>query len=168
MRKIRYAVAMSLDGYIAGPEGEADWLILDPEIDFRAIFFQFDTVLLGRRTYEAMGKAGKIAMPGMKSVVFSRTLLPSDHPDVTIASNLEELHSLRTSPGKDIWLLGGGSLFHSLLEADLVDTVEVSIIPLLLGSGVPFLPSPAKRTELRLYRHNIYKSGMVSLIYAVT
>ncbi len=58
MRRVRYVVAMSLDGYIAGPNGEADWIIMDPDIDFRALFEQFDTFLMGRRTFEGMGGAG--------------------------------------------------------------------------------------------------------------
>src|SRR5438874_2414645 len=80
MRRIRYQVATSLDGYIAGPKGEADWIIMDPDIDFRALFAQFDTLLVGRRTFEAMGgaKAKGGVMPGMKVLVFSRTLKQAD------------------------------------------------------------------------------------------
>jgi dihydrofolate reductase len=56
MRTIRYAVAMSVDGYMAGPNGEADWIGLDPEVDFAAVRAQFDTLLRGRRTYEVARK----------------------------------------------------------------------------------------------------------------
>lgn len=70
MRRIRYHVAMSLDGYIAGPKGEADWITPDPEVDFAALFNQFDTALLGRRTFEAMVDAGRATIPGMKLIVF--------------------------------------------------------------------------------------------------
>src|SRR6266404_5592578 len=114
MRQIRYAVATSLDGYIAGPKGEADWIIMDPDIDFRALFSQFDTVLIGRRTFEGMarGKKKPSAMPGMKTVVFSRTLRQQDCPKVTIiADHAEEtLAALRAESGKDTWLFGGGLL----------------------------------------------------------
>src|SRR5256885_9638527 len=107
MRRIRYAVAMSLDGYIAGPNGEADWIIMDPDIDFRALFAQFDTVLIGRRTFEGMarGKKKPGAMPGMKTLVFSRTLRQQDYPKVTIIAEDAEatLTALRAEPGKDIW-----------------------------------------------------------------
>src|SRR6267142_9464 len=85
MRRVRYQVAMSLDGYIAGPKGEADWIIMDPEIDFGALFAQFDTFLMGRRTFAAAGAAGGFATGGgARTFVFSRTLRPEDHPRVMI------------------------------------------------------------------------------------
>src|SRR5262249_7369730 len=170
MRRVRYQVATSLDGYIAGPKGEADWIIMDPEIDFRAHFAQFDTVLIGRRTFEGMarGKKKPGAMPGMKTLVFSRTLQQRDYPNVTmVAENGEETVSgLRTEAGKDIWLFGGGSLFRSLLDAGLVDAVEVAVMPVLLGGGVPLLP-PGRTARLNLAGHKVYpKTGIVSLEYA--
>src|SRR5262245_7171363 len=88
MRRVRYAGATSLDGYIAGPAGEADWIIMDPDIDFRALFAQFDTFLIGRRTFEVMTRGKKKAggTPGMKTFVFSRTLRQRDYPKVTIVA----------------------------------------------------------------------------------
>jgi len=168
MRRIRYKVAASLDGYIAGPNGEFDWIIMDPEIDFSEIFSQFDTFLMGRRTYE--GTQGGGGDPGMKVVVFSHTLQQADHPGVTIvADRVEEaVQELRNQPGKDIWLFGGGILFRSLLGLGLVDTVEVAVIPILLGGGIALLPAPAAQASLSLTGHRIYeKSGIVGLEYAV-
>jgi dihydrofolate reductase len=171
VRRIRYAVATSLDGYIAGPKGEADWIIMDPNIDFRALFDQFDTVLIGRRTFEGMarGKKKAGAVPGMKTFVFSRTLRQRDYPNVTIvAENAEEtLIALRAESGKDIWLFGGGLLLRSLLDVGLVDTVEVAVIPVLLGGGIPLLPPPAKQAKLKLTGHKVYKTGIILLEYAV-
>ena len=160
---------MSLDGYIAGPNGEADWIIMDPDIDFGAIFDRFDTFLMGRRTFEGMAGGG--AQSGVQTIVFSRTLREEDYPNVTIVSENPEqaLTDLRSKPGKDIWLFGGGSLFRSLLEARQVDAVEVTVIPVLLGEGIPLLPSNAssERFKLTLTNSRAFKTGLVSLEYAV-
>ena len=170
MKRIRYSVAMSLDGYIAGPKGESDWIVIDPEIDFHALFDAFDTVLLGRKTYEATRQPGSGGgMPGMQTYVFSRTLNPADCPGVIVSDDPKgTLTTLRARTGKDIWLFGGGSLFRSLLEMGLVHSVEVAVIPVLLGGGVQFLPEPATRAKLKLINHRVYeKTGTVSLEYAV-
>jgi len=166
--RIRYQVAMSLDGYIAGPLGEADWIIIDPDIDFDALFAQFDTFLMGRRTFAVAGAAGSAA-PGTKTFVFSRTLPPADHPEVTIILDVspETVAPIRAHATKDIWLFGGGTLFRSFLDAGLVDTVEVAVIPVLLGEGIPLLPHPAHQAKLALTGHRVYKTGIVLLEYAV-
>jgi dihydrofolate reductase len=168
LRRVRYRVATSLDGCIAGPKGEYDWIISDPELDCGALFGPFDTLLVGRGTFELMVKHGQATVPGMKIIVFSRTLQPRDNPDVTILADKERetVAALRAPAGKDIWLVGGGSLFRSFLEAGLVDTVEVALIPLLLGGGIPLLPPPAKHTGLKRMGHRMYGSGIVLLEYS--
>jgi len=168
MRRIRYRVAMSLDGYIAGPKGEFDWIVADPEMDFGALFQQFDTLLVGRGTFEFMVKHGQAAVPGMKIIVFSRTLQQRDYPDVRIVADKERdtVAALRAQPGKDLWLFGGGLLFRSFLDAGLVDTVEVAVVPVLLGGGIPLLPVRAERAKLKLTGHQVYGSGIVLLEYS--
>lgn len=176
MRRVRYSVAMSLDGYIAGPNGEADWIVMDPEIGegFADHWKQFDTLLIGRKTFATMVKPGKKggggSMPGYKTVVFSRTLKPGDYPSVTIVSDdvKTAVTKLKEADGKDIWLFGGGELFRSLLDLGLVDTVEIGVIPVLLGGGLPLLPPPAGRATLTLVKHRAFtKTGTLALEYAI-
>jgi dihydrofolate reductase len=113
MRKIRYSVVMSLDGYIAGPNGEADWIIANPEMDFGALFGQFDTLLIGRKTYEFMVKMGQSSVPGMKIFVFSRTMRAGDFPGVQlVAENAEKVvKALRGGKGKTSGFSGAGNCF---------------------------------------------------------
>jgi dihydrofolate reductase len=171
MRRVRYSVAMSLDGYIAGPQGESDWIVMDPDLDFNALFEAFDTVLLGRITYEVTTQSGGGgATPGMQTYVFSRTLRPEDCPGVILSDDPKAIiNDLKSKEGKDIWLFGGGSLFRSLLEFGLVDSVDVAIMPVLLGGGVSLLPPPAKLAKLKLANHQVYeKTGTVILEYEVS
>jgi dihydrofolate reductase len=169
MRKIRYAVAMSLDGYIADSKGGADWIVHEPEIDFAALLGQFDTLLIGRKTYETMVKAGRTSVPGMKIFVFSRTMRAKDFPGVAIIAKdaAKRAKSLRGEEGKDIWLFGGGELFRELLAEGLVDTVEVTVSPVLLGGGTRLLGGVAGSSKLRLEGNRIYGSGVISLTYEV-
>jgi dihydrofolate reductase len=167
MRRIRYSVAMSLDGCIAGPKGEFDWIKTDPDFDFSAAFKRFDTIVAGRRKFEPMAAAGRTSMPGMKTIVVSTTLRSQDYPDVVVVPGIEFLRDLKASAGKDIWLFGGGKLFCSLADAGLVDTVEVSVRPILLGSGVPVAPDLSNWINLLLVNHKVYSSGAVSLEHTV-
>jgi dihydrofolate reductase len=169
MRRLRYCVAASLDGFIAGPNGEYDWIVQDPSFDFAALWEQFDTLLMGRLTYEvAITRLTFLKSMGKKLVVASTTLDPAQHPGATlIAGNFaEEVAALKTQPGKDIWLMGGGSLFRGLLDAGLVDSVELSVIPVLLGSGVPLVPAGAL-CRLHLDESKALPTGIVTLKYSV-
>lgn len=171
MQKIRYNVAMSLDGYISGPNGEADWIVPDPEVDFVALWAQFDTGLMGRKTYDAAKlRLGEAAFQGMKVAVVSRTMTQSEYPKISVISEMtrERIGSLRDQATKDIWLFGGGELFRSLLEMGEVDMVEVSIMPILLGNGVKLLPSPAVQKTLKLANQKTYRSGIITLEYEVS
>ena len=168
-RRLRYQVAMSLDGFIADEKGGYDWIVMDPEIDFGALVAQFDTLIMGRGTYEVAGGGGP-GFKGMKSYVVSTTLDPAKHKKVTVVSKGVEafVADLKKQPGKDIWLFGGGVLFRSLLEAGLVDRVEVAVIPALLGAGIPLLPGLGGTQRLRLADVRRYeKTGTMLLNYEV-
>lgn len=169
MRLVRYGGAMSLDGYIATPSGAYDWIIQDPDMNFAAMMARFDTFLIGRKTFETMGRSLKLMPLNTTSIVFSRTLQPADYPNLTISDDpVRAVADLRQKAGKDIAVFGGGDLFRSLLESNLVDRVEVSLIPILLGAGIPFLPPPAPQTRLKLLQQRLYeKTGIMHLEYEV-
>jgi dihydrofolate reductase len=173
MRRLRYGVAMSLDGFIAGTNGEHDWIVHDRAIDFAAMFAQYDTLLMGRGTFDvAKTQRSLFSDLGQQWIVVSRTLKPAEHPGVTILSGgvVEAVAALKAQPGpppqKDIWLFGGGVLFRSLLDAGLVDTVEVGLMPVMLGSGIPLLPE-GRRRSLRLTESKTLPSGILMLTYSV-
>lgn len=169
MRRVRFSAAVSLDGFIAGPNGEADWIVPDPDMDFAALSAQFDTLLVGRRTFETMAGARRTTMPGMRTVVVSTTLRQADHPEVTIiGENVEEaVRNLRAKARQDVWLFGGAELFGRLLAVGLVDCVEVAVEPVLLGGGVSLLPTTRRRQALRLTGHTVSRAGVVRLEYEV-
>lgn len=173
MRLLRYSVAMSLDGFIAGPNGEYDWIVEDPDFDWNALWRQFDTLLMGRHTYEvALTRFESIEKMGKRVVVVSSTLDPLQHPGVTVVAQAvpAAVAALKAETGpssqKDIWLMGGGVLFRSMLDAGLVDGVEVAVMPVMLSVGVPLLPE-GERSRLRLIESDVRKSGIVWLKYSV-
>lgn len=167
MRKLRYGVASSLDGFIAGPNGENDWIVQDPAFDFAALWAQFDTLLMGRRTFEvAITRFPNLEAMGKQVVVVSTTL--KEYPGATILRGHipEAVAVLKAQSGKDIWLMGGGVLFRVLLDAGLVDTVELSVMPVMLGAGVPLLPE-GSRARLHLKECGRLPSGIVRLEYSI-
>ena len=169
MRKVRYSVAASLDGFIAGPGGEYDWIPEEPEIDFKAFLSQIDAIVMGRRTLETVqGGGGLASLPDVPLYVFSTTLEPSDVPGATVIGDEAPafVRDLKGQEGKDIWLFGGGALFGSLLEGGVVDLVEVAIVPVMLGEGIPLLPK-SRRTTLALERTEAFTSGIVLNRYRV-
>jgi dihydrofolate reductase len=169
MRRVRYGVGMSLDGFVADVDDGTEWMTGDPSYDSKPFFASIDSVLVGRRSYEVMLRHRVRSYPGLRTYVFSRTLQAADYPEVTMLADdgAAIVRELRRGSGKDIWLSGGGELFRSLLAADVVDTVEVGVSPILLGQGRPFLPSPGRTQKLQLTYERAFPSGLLVLYYDV-
>lgn len=171
MRTLRYSVASSLDGYIAGPAGEFDWIVVDPEIDFAALYASFGGLVMGRRSYEVYVATGGAVGSALPTWVYSRTLPEGERDGVTFARDaVSHVRALKAAgDGKPLWLWGGGDLFRQLAHAGLVDGVDVAIIPVLLGGGLPLLATPGPTLRLRLRSHRLYAaSGTLVVQYDVT
>lgn len=169
MRQLRYSVAASLDGYIAGPNGEYDWIVIDPEIDFTAMYDRYSGLVMGRRSYDVFAATGGAGgTEPLPTYVYSRTLPEGQRGGLTFARDAtSHVRALKEADGKPLWLWGGGELFRELANADLVDGIDIAIIPVVLGSGVPLSP-PVTRLSLSLRSHRVYTTtGTVSLEYDV-
>ena len=171
MRQLRYSVAASLDGFIAGPNGEYDWIPVDPDFDFTALHARYSGVVMGRKAYEiSESSGGGDFIPKLPVYVYSRTLPEGERNGLTfVRDGAAHVRQLKTSgPEKPLWLWGGGELFRQLAEEGLVDGVDVAIIPVLLGDGIRLLPSPGPRLPLELRTHRLYaQTGTLFVEYDV-
>lgn len=171
MRQLRYSVASSLDGYIAGPNGEFDWIVIDPDIDFAAMYAAFSSLVMGRKSYDVYVATGGSVGPPLPVYVYSRTLPEGESDGVTVVRDaVAHVGALKQSgDGKPIWLWGGGELFTGLARAGLVDGVDVAIVPVLLGAGLPLFPAgPGPHLSLQLRAHRLYaKTGTLFLEYDI-
>lgn len=171
MRRVRYNVAMSLDGYIADRDDGYGWIPNDETVDFEGLFARVDTILVGRRTYEIVCGQGPLPWkPGTRVYVVSRTLAPEAISGATVVTGdpVALAASLRSEDGDgEIWLFGGGQLFAALLAGGQVDAVEITIVPVLLGDGISVLAPAPGPTSLELTHSHVYPSGMVGLHYDV-
>lgn len=177
MRKVKYMVAASLDGYIASPDGSVDWLerakgnAKGEDYDMSQFFKSIDTMLVGRKTYEqalAMG-AGKPISPGMRNFIFSRTLPAGQRDGMEFVSDdpAKLIARLKQEPGKDIWFCGGGELARDVIKAKALDEIIVSILPILVGAGRLTFPPEFPETALNLIECKQYKGGVVGLTYRI-
>lgn len=168
MRKLIAGFAASLDGYIEGPNGEYDWILIDKEIDFAEEAKRFDTYFYGRRSYEAIQKMKMPVASTTAHYVFSTTLSNVAKPFSLIKGNIaEEVAELKEKEGKDIAVYGGASLLASLLSGGLVDELDVAVIPVLLGAGKPMVSMLPKHVPLVLQHTKTYQNGTVRLNYRI-
>jgi dihydrofolate reductase len=169
MRKIILGLAVSLDGYIEGPNGEIDWCFTDQDYGLSDFFKRIDTVFMGRKSYElvlTMGEAATAGFPKMKEYVFSKTLTRAKSDIIIVSGDLErEVEKIRNEKGKDIWLFGGAELISSFANADLIDEYWLSVHPVILGGGKPLFEHVKNRIALKLIDSKTYSSGLISLTY---
>lgn len=177
-RRIILDLAVTLDGFIEGVNGEVDWCIMDPDMGFTNFLNQIDTILYGRKSYELWGQF----TPGMEvsdtdkemwelvhskeKYVFSRTQTGTEHKAIFINVHIvEEVNKLKNKPGKDIWLYGGASLITTFINLRLVDEFRLSVHPVILGEGKPLFIDIKQRLNLKLVHTRSFSSGVVQLIY---
>lgn len=177
-RKVILDLAMTLDGFIEGKNGEVDWCIMDPEMGFSNFLNQIDTILYGRKSYEIWGQYSPAMddsdedqemwrlVHSKEKYVFSRSLIETNHKATVIREHIaEEVSKLKNEPGKDIWLYGGASLITTFLNLNLVDELRLSVHPLILGGGTPMFIDIKQRVNLKLAETKTFSSGVVQLIY---
>jgi dihydrofolate reductase len=169
MRKIILGVAVSLDSFIEGPNGEYDWCFTDQDYGMSDFFKRVDSLFMGRKSYELALSMGDAAMPGfpkLKEYVFSNTLKEAKKDVTIISGDIEsQIKKIKNEAGKDIWLFGGASLTSSLMNMGLVDELWLAVHPILLGSGKPLFSDIKQKTNLKLSESKTYDTGLVSLTY---
>lgn len=174
MRKLILGLAITLDGYIEGPNGEYDWCFADQDYGLKEFFERIDAIFIGRKSYEMMQQHSDsnngVAIPGMPALteyVFSETLTSVKEGAVLVSGDsIAEARRIKDQPGKDIWLFGGASLYNALMKEGLVDELWMSVHPILLGSGKPLFQQQ-DRLWLRLLESKTYETGLVSLRYRI-
>jgi dihydrofolate reductase len=169
MRKIILGLAVSLDSFIEGPNGEYDWCLTDQDYGMSEFFKRIDTVFMGRKSYEltqSMGEEAITGFPKLNSYVFSTTLKEVKDDIVIVNGDLKtEVIKIKRQPGKDIWLFGGASLLSSFLNESLIDEYWLSVHPIILGGGKPLFTDVKAKINLKLTESKTYSSGLVSLKY---
>ncbi|HEV8285953.1 MAG TPA: dihydrofolate reductase family protein [Chitinophagaceae bacterium] len=171
MRKVILAVAVSLDGFIEGPNGEYDWCFTDQDYGLSDFFKRVDTIFVGRKTYEmSLGmEAGATGFPKFKEYVFSTTLDKVKDGATLIKNNIQnEVEKIKKEKGKDIWPFGGAGLTTSLMNLGLVDELSLAVHPILLGGGNPLFKNINNRINLTLLDTKTYSTGLVSLTYSLS
>jgi dihydrofolate reductase len=169
MRKVVLGLGISLDGYIARPDGVVDFLFMPKDYSMAPFFATIDTAIMGRKTLDVALKmsSGSFGGSSMATYVFSHSQPPGERDGLTFINDSPAtfIRQLRKRPGKHIWLMGGGELARDFLKADLVDELYLGIVPVLLGEGIPLFPSGFPQRDFSLVENKTYSKGLIALKY---
>jgi dihydrofolate reductase len=171
MRQVILGLAVSLDGYIEGPNGEYDWCFSDQDYGLSTFYKRIDTAFIGRKTYELildMDENSGSGFPNLKEYIFSTTLDKVKEGATLIKGDIKtEVEKIRKEKGKDIWLFGGAGLTTSFLNLGLVNELSLAVHPVILGGGKPLFHNIKERINLTLLDTKTYSTGLVSLSYSL-
>lgn len=163
MRQLVLGAGVSIDGYIARPDGSTDWLKPDPEYDFTAFFKTVDAAIMGRKTWDVFRNGPPLNMP---TYVYTRSLPAGVRDGIEFGcAAWSEVREMKARPGKNIWLAGGGEIAREFLKEDLVDRIDLGIIPVLLGEGIALFPPGFPQRNWKLASQRSYKNGMLAVSY---
>ncbi|MCV9928442.1 dihydrofolate reductase family protein [Flavobacterium sp. LS1R49] len=177
MKKVILDLAVTLDGFIEGPNGEVDWCIMDDDMNFDGFLSSIDTIFYGRVSYDMWGNYQPEtnsypteqtlwkAVHSKEKIVFSSKNVHDDKATFISTDIINKVTEIKKQGGKDIWLYGGASLIKTFIQLDLIDIYRISVHPIALGSGKPLFEDLKKRIELKLIKTNTFKSGVVQLTY---
>ena len=166
MRKLISYIACSVDGYIAGPSGEIDWLFTDQDYGYTEFISTVDTVVMGRKTYDLSLTFDPYPYQDLRGFVFSRLPRnPDDHVTFVSTDFAEFMTELKEGHGRNIWLVGGGQLLGEAVTNDLLDELILSIHPIILGDGVPLFPQGLPTRWLHYLRSEPFNTGLVQIWY---
>jgi dihydrofolate reductase len=169
MRKVVLGLGISLDGYIARPDGSVDFLFMPKDYSMGPFFKTIDATVVGRKTYEVgLKMGGSFSDSKMKSYIFSNLLPPGERDGVIFTNDSPSnvVAAIRKKPGKNIWLMGGGELVRAFLKEDLVDELYIGVVPVLIGEGIPLFPGGFPQREFELLENKTFSKGMIALKYA--
>lgn len=181
MRKLKLQVQMSLDGYMAGPNGEMDWLVFDWDEELKeyvaTLTESVDCILLGRKLAQGFiphwashpELEGAAQMNQAKKVVFTKTLVQSDWANTVLAQGdlVDEITALKQQAGGDLIVYGGGEFVASLVKEGLIDEYHLFINPTALGTGMPIFDQVRANYALQLIKSTGFGCGIVALHYAL-
>ena len=166
MRKLVLNVALSLDGLIAGPNGEYDWCFTDADYGMAEFMKSIDATIMGAKSYRLVLEYGP-PYPELTNYVITRTEKFTPHPNIVFIHDniLSFVEALKQKEGKNIWLFGGAEITNLLMENDLVDTLMLAVHPIVLGDGIQLFGKYSSRKNFELADSIRYPSGLVQLIY---